>query len=777
MSMERDRWFETFLEYLKSEGWGSVFEPHGWNLNPDGARRALPVDRTQAGFEDFSPKGRQAVTPGDPARSLLYHGLMSPGVTPDLPDSAWPDLEQIDRLENYIYGLAPLSVEKARQLIPVVMAYEYRPAGGTPHQRHADLCFSRTGVGRVGAQAHAWDPRRRCFHSEDPDQPGKNRVLAVRYGVFLCESVSLESGKLCLRGRAHAKDDKRRFWLPRQKLFAGTGAVEVVRLGLRFTHRHVNDKLQRMITRGGLKLTDRSFDVQAPPFYYDSNQQDFIDVRPLEGGVVMARRPQELVRAAKQQERLISFNVPAESKRCPRWLPKALCRRLNRRRYTSLWVGQRIGFVLADIVVRKALAALGSGLRPFLSPRHNGEYANIRHRLCGDGTVEDLNTRVQGFEELLKEGHYPAVMFEDPICEGVVHAEIEGCYGLQAVKPAYSLFTAPDFMPRVDGIDLYGYDALFMEGGVRALCEGRLPPNLRLRMPGGKAKAFRANEETAVALVSRPPRGECGPAALREYERSRYLTDAASDVFAPGWDVTYDKDHLFGPPYYHTAGLGSPFHEDAKLCAAANGMWPAASPDAARTFRRDTRTAIPLTDRELGLAPGCGLALRNSAVAGRGWDGEYGPYMERRNGICGVNFPAIGRSDYISNSLAGRMSFAALRRLSREEIRRRMDALAQCRQHQGEETAKAAWLFLFQNLERWGDYEALNLPDECELLIKLVDGLDRQAGPGYLLGFAMYEENQAVAVPKTLDRLFQPCVSFHFYQAPVRRDPILISIP
>ena len=115
MPTERDQWFETFLEYLKSEGWEAVFEPHGWDLSPDGAQRALPVDRTQPGFEDFSSEGNQTVTPGDPARSLLYHGLMSPGVVPDLPDSAWPDLEQIDRLENYIYGLAPVSVEEAKR--------------------------------------------------------------------------------------------------------------------------------------------------------------------------------------------------------------------------------------------------------------------------------------------------------------------------------------------------------------------------------------------------------------------------------------------------------------------------------------------------------------------------------------------------------------------------------------------------------------------------------------------------------------------------------------
>ena len=54
--------------------------------------------------------------------------------------------------------------------------------------------------------------------------------------------------------------------------------------------------------------------------------------------------------------------------------------------------------------------------------------------------------------------------------------------------------------------------------------------------------------------------------------------------------------------YLSSRGLGSPFPEDAKLCAMLNSFWPAVAPDAARTFGQ-TPTGIPLLDTELGLHP------------------------------------------------------------------------------------------------------------------------------------------------------------------------------
>ena len=84
-----------------------------------------------------------------------------------------------------------------------------------------------------------------------------------------------------------------------------------------------------------------------------------------------------------------------------------------------------------------------------------------------------------------------------------------------------------------------------------------------------------------------------------------FLPDAASNEFEPGWDVSLVRDDV--GLYYAAYGLGSPFLEDAKLCAALNSFWPAVAPDASRTFHMGLKstfaspTAIPLMDNELGL--------------------------------------------------------------------------------------------------------------------------------------------------------------------------------
>ena len=92
----------------------------------------------------------------------------------------------------------------------------------------------------------------------------------------------------------------------------------------------------------------------------------------------------------------------------------------------------------------------------------------------------------------------------------------------------------------------------------------------------------------AVAIVGQPYTSGTGPTQttlaardLRpEHRTTTFLSDGCSDVFAPGWDVTFAEQG--DTRFYATFGLGSPFPEDVKLCAAANAFWPAASPDAAR---------------------------------------------------------------------------------------------------------------------------------------------------------------------------------------------------
>ncbi len=120
------------------------------------------IDRTQRGFEDFHPTANQAITGGSSARSLLYHALASSSVHPTTGGAPspnpkhYPTLEELDVIENFIFSLV-FDRTDLNGTIVAVFAYQYREASRTPHLRHADVAYSRTGVARVG---YDWPPLR-----------------------------------------------------------------------------------------------------------------------------------------------------------------------------------------------------------------------------------------------------------------------------------------------------------------------------------------------------------------------------------------------------------------------------------------------------------------------------------------------------------------------------------------------------------------------------------------------------------------------------------------
>lgn len=745
MTQSNIDWFEQFLNSLLLGGWGNIFAPHGWDLSIGSSQDTLSIDRSRPGVEEFSLLGASAVHPGDPSLSLLYHMLMHPAVNTNS-ISFWPSLGDIDSLENHIYGLVPPSENQLISLVPVVMAYEYRVTARTPHKKHADLVFSRTGVGRVGTHEPKYSPQRRCFNTDPEDGTGGTRVQPARYGLFLCHQ-RLYGDRIEILGRKHSEDGQRFFYEPVCKLYDGMMLGEET-VALTFDHFHQNDKLYRMVKAGNLKLGVDA-DINQPPFTYKSGRENIVAFRSFSGSVVVSRLPQELCRIAKQNETVITFNVPKESLV---WFKKLLSKFkisffYNNRRYTSLRVGQNSLWAAVDFGLNTLISALGSDKRVFLSPRRAGEFTNIRHILNKEGRVVDLNLLPIGkFKETLSEGGYQAVMYEDPIAEGYVTARIDGIsFPLEAVYPAYSLMTAPDFMPKVGNIDIYQYESNFVTGGPRALCEGRLPVNLRLKYDNSSqlsgSTVFSKSEQTVTSVVSkaRTQMGVCRSST--DYNNTHFLSDEASDIFAPGWDVTYTRESFFSSPYYHTSGLGSPFLEDVKLCAAANGMWPAASPDAARTFKRKTRTALPLTDEEIGLSPQSFLGGKNRQGV-YGWDGEYGPYLDVRNGKYIVNYAAIERSDYINNYFEERFDFSKVRGINRPEAKKRLASLAQVNKILlgGSPLDKSDnWLVSFSKVENFSDTTRyLNIPTIPIERSRFREFLKSTVGSGYFYVFVKY---------------------------------------
>jgi hypothetical protein len=186
-------------------------------------------------------------------------------------------------------------------------------------------------------------------------------------------------------------------------------------------------------------------------------------------------------------------------------------------------------------------------------------------------------------------------------------------------------------------------------------------------------------------------------------------------------------------------------------------MWPASSPDAARTYQGSldpwsrNATAIPLMDNELGFhknSPACRHAGEKES---HGWDGVQGPFLENRNGKWMVNFADIGRSDVVQNALDGNVDLSKLRQLTSAELISRMACLKKCVEHmpktnfKGNKSAPKMvafttwWLvsaepvhFGMENAKGWGIPKNLIGPDTRWITDK---ANARVKGKGYLYIF------------------------------------------
>jgi hypothetical protein len=329
------------------------------------------------------------------------------------------------------------------------------------------------------------------------------------------------------------------------------------------------------------------------------------------------------------------------------------------------------------------------------------EYANMRHEVIGTPQqVKDLITlKNNEYVQKLFAGNYEAAHFIDDTCDGAIGLNVSGL--TLPILPAYSLVTAVDFFPQVDQLDIQKWlekiasqpiglaspDIQFAQGGPSPLSDGRFVgnqisqsiPNPTLPDPMQTTvvkKAFTRNEAanlTATAIVSNAPSGSAFAIPPTASFPISWLPDAAANVFFPGWDISQHSDAT-GKPIYAAYGLGSPFPEDSKLCAALNSFWPAAAPDTARTFGTGS-TGFPLMDSELGYHPQHPRAIAGEIQSQTGCDGEFAPFFESISGNNFVNFADKDRSDYVSNALNGLFGLNGLEFVSSDEMITRMEAL------------------------------------------------------------------------------------------------------
>ena len=155
----------------------------------------------------------------------------------------------------------------------VVCAPESRPSSQTPHQRHADLVFARTGVARVGTAEPRYDGRRRGFLPGVDGDPHGIRVLPARYAAYVAmRRPGDEASFIPLRFRRASQqepgDAGRQFWVPLHKLFAGTECIRGLDLTVTLSTTHVNEKIRRIHLALGPDASWHRPEVDRPPFRF-----------------------------------------------------------------------------------------------------------------------------------------------------------------------------------------------------------------------------------------------------------------------------------------------------------------------------------------------------------------------------------------------------------------------------------------------------------------------------------------------------------------------------
>ena len=676
---------------LAPHGWQELLDRHGLNIEAEDLeqelRRELPsIDRRSEGFEDFASEGRRGIEAGQPARSLLYHALASSSVVRSAegePLGAFPTLAEVKAVENYVFGVDPPSLTDLAARFPqapmavAVFASEYRPGAETVHRRHADLCFSRAGVARVGTADPFYDARARGFLPlVEGDDKHAFRVLPAQYAPYvavqlkgdearfgpmnfnLLDRVPEELRNLFSEDEDTKDDGERDFWVPLHKLFAGTECLRDFDLSVTLETHHVNEKIRRVHLQlrslGHDTTPGREPDIDRSPFVFTEGIAGFSQDPDLGAGVLVPSVHERIIEPAEYEGQLLSFRVPPEDLdplRRNEWAPSLLIRSEGRF-------------------------------------RRGPEYVHVRHEVKPDGSIRDLNDE-EDVAGRVRRGGYDALHYVDFTGDGWIDASCpEVAFELPRAVPAYSMVTAPDFYPNCDQRELIEWWIERVPRALRrrvwqtpplTLSDGRIAPNLQLRPRGAD---FRPEDDAVTAIVSLPaapnvarrPLG--GPATARH----AHLPDAAASVFAPGWDTSFDRTDE--AKHLAAYGLGSPFPEDAKLCAALSSFWPAVAPDVGRSFSRLFPTVTPLTDEEIGSA------------GDLPWDGVPGPRPAPQGNGRMFEYARFDYVDYVGSAFENSFSLALTSKVDTVEYTARILVMARAYEALGVNPSDRSWRVL-----------------------------------------------------------------------------------
>jgi hypothetical protein len=635
------------------------------------------------GFGDFANAGGHAVRPGQPDLSLLYHAFASATVVAR-PDGrsldGFPTLAEIDALENFIYGVEAPTLESLRQrangqpLGLAVFALHYRNTPDSVHGRHAELCFARTGTARVGSIEPLYDERKRLFVNVDEARPFELRVTPQRFVAYL--AVRMKGGQPGeVKGFGPQDpltgDEKLDFWVPLHKLFGGAECISGMHLDVSLSRSLQNEELaqfHKYLDREGHHNNWRGKDLEQFPFTIRDDKIATLATRADYGPGVLLPRAAPMTSVAQYQGQPVTFPV-----------------------YPSTPGDLQMSSLFVIPGVEPPLQPAYQDDAEQNAQRQAPEYTNVRHRVNPDGTLDNLN-RYPEMSDIIHKGGYQALHFIDFTGDGWIEVQ---CPQLTPKVDyhlaAYCMVGLPDFFPAMTQRDLMLWtenglptnvsDALWVIKPL-ALSQTRIAANITLPI------GFSIKDVTITAIVSQQSgvlqsqvQTPNGPLVRGKVG----LPDGSPGLFDPGWDTSQgihfsvigEKDNPALKLEKFLAGysLGSPFIEDAKLCAALGSYWPGVAPDATRTFQPGKKisgkpypwpTVVPLTDQEIGSAP-----LPNGKRMP--WDGVEGPIFRNVGGKPMALYTNIFRTDYID--LIGTMTAALTAKIDGAEYKARVLAM------------------------------------------------------------------------------------------------------
>ena len=658
---------------------GGALDILAFDLRKELLKELPNINRKVPGFGDFSLAGKAGVSACQPNTSLLYHAFASATVVSKVDGSAlggFPTLAEIDALENFIYGVEAPSWEQLKaqagglELGVVVFASHYRNTPDSVKGKHAELCFARTGIARVGSIEAHYDGKLRTFSVVDEARPFEFRVVPRRFSTYLAVRTKGNPNNFGPQDPL-AGDAQLDFWVPLHKLFSGTECIAKRNLTVTMARTVQNEELaqfHRYLSREGKASNWKGAVLEESPFTVRNEKIASLVNNEQYGPGVLLPKASQMTEVAMYKKKPVTFPVYPTT--------------ASELQMSSLFVIP--GTIPPTVPAYEQDAEQNAN-------RQQPEYTNVRHKLNADGKVENLNN-YKNLQEIIQAGNYQALHYTDNTGDGWVEAQCPQLKDLVKHNlAAYCMVGLPDFFPRMTQRDLMLWSENSLPKQVSeslwairplTLSQTRIAANINL------AIGFSIKDVTITAIVgqyngagsSTQVQTPNGPLMRGKVG----LPDGSPGLFDPGWDTSQGIHYTVMGDAANPAGklekflagysLGSPFIEDAKLCAALGSYWPGVAPDATRTFQPGKQisgkpypwpTVVPLTDIEIGSAP---------VIPGKymPWDGVTGPKLSESQSNVAI-YTDIFHTDYID--LQGKMTAALTAKITPEEYKARVLAM------------------------------------------------------------------------------------------------------